>query len=202
LIVTKAIPDEGACGRACRVKENKIIGEDFTVKEGGIDRPGHIAGDGKKSMSRRYPGSPMVGVGAIIFRENSVLLVQRGREPSLGQWTLPGGLVELGESLEEAVRREVMEEVGLNVEVKNLVVALDRVIFDSEGKIEYHYILLDFLCEAEHQQPYASSDVTACLFVPLNQFSGYDLTKGTAEVIRRAVLQREQIAIPIYDPKL
>jgi mutator protein MutT len=173
------------------------------VKERGIeDGSRYIDGDQKKAMSRRYPGSPMVGVGAIIFRDNSVLLVQRGREPSLGQWTLPGGLVELGESLEEAVRREVMEEVGLEVDVKDLVVALDRVILDSEGKIEYHYILLDFLCEAGSQQPHASSDATACLFVPLDQFSGYALTKGTADVIRRAIIQKQQNAIPIYDPQL
>lgn len=173
------------------------------MKERGVgDDSKYIDTNEKRAMSRRYPGSPMVGVGAIIFRDDTVLLVQRGSEPSLGQWTLPGGLVELGESLEEAVKREVLEEVGLEVDVKDLVVALDRVIFDSEGKIEYHYILLDFLCEAGHQQPHASSDVSACLFVALDKFSSYALTKGTADVIRRAVIQKQQNAIPIYDPQL
>jgi mutator protein MutT len=172
----------------------KQRGEELVIKSVDID--------GKQTMSRRYPGSPMVGVGAIIFRENCVLLVQRGKEPSFGKWTIPGGVVELGESLEEAVKREVMEEVGLEVDVKDLLVALDRVILDPEGRIEYHYILLDFLCEAGSQEPRPDSDVSDCLFVPLDQLSNYDLTKGTAEIIRRAVMQSQLDLFPIYSPRL
>lgn len=99
-------------------------------------------------MNRRYPDAPLVGVGAIIFRADQVLLIQRGREPSLGRWSVPGGLVEVGESLLDAVKREVMEEVNLEVDVKDVVAVLDRVIKDEGGRVEYHYILVDFLCES------------------------------------------------------
>jgi len=154
-------------------------------------------------MDRRYPTRPMVGVGAIIFRDDRVLLVQRGSEPAKGKWSLPGGLVELGESLHDAVRREVLEEVGLRVEVLDLAVALDRVIFDAEGKIQYHYVLLDFICEAQrHETPIPASDASNCRFVPLQDLSQMHLTRGTAEVIRQAFARRREQPPPVYDPRL
>jgi len=151
-------------------------------------------------MNRRYPDRPLVGVGAIIFRGDSVLLAQRGREPSYGKWSIPGGLVELGESLQDAVRREVREEVGLDVRVEDLVAALDRVIFDDTGKIEYHYVLLDFVCECEDGAPLPSSDVLDCAYVPLDALGGYPLTEDTEKVIRRAYLRSQECRYGIYDP--
>lgn len=153
-------------------------------------------------MKRRYPEQPMVGVGAIILRDDLVLLVQRGTEPSYGKWSLPGGLVELGESLHEAVLREVKEEVGLEVQVRDLVVALDRVILDQAGKIEYHYILLDFLCEGNDGEPTPASDVLDCAFVPLRSLSQYDLTRGTERAILRVYAQTQGIDAPTYDAAL
>ncbi|NLI81197.1 MAG: NUDIX hydrolase [Deltaproteobacteria bacterium] len=151
-------------------------------------------------MDRRYPQRPLVGVGAIIFREDSVLLVQRGREPSYGKWSIPGGAVELGESLHHAVSREVLEEVGLEVAVRDLVVALDRVIRDQRGEIEYHYVLLDFLCEWKGGEPAPASDVLNCAFVSLKDLSRYHLTDGTEKVIRRAFYQNRESLHPVYDP--
>lgn len=153
-------------------------------------------------MNRRYPERPMVGVGAAIFRAGRVLLVQRGREPAYGKWSLPGGLVEVGESLQDAVRREVLEEVGLEVVVKDMVVALDRVLFDDAGRIEYHYILLDFLCESESGEPAPATDVTDCAFVALEALNRYPLTSGTEQVIRRALSRMQGIQLPFYDPQL
>lgn len=150
-------------------------------------------------MNRHYPDMPLTGVGAIIFRDDSVLLVKRGTHPSLGKWSIPGGLVELGESLDAAVRREILEEVGLDVHVVDLVAALDRVMRDREGRIEYHYILLDFLCTAETGNPAAATDAAECRFVPLEQLSSYDMTTGTEKVIRRALAQAGQKGLPIYD---
>lgn len=145
----------------------------------------------------------MVGVGAIVFREDRVLLARRGREPAFGKWSLPGGLVEIGESLRDAVRREVLEETGLQVRVKDLVAALDRVIPDHEGKIEYHYVLLDFLCEVEDGDPLPATDVTECAFIPLSQISARDLTEGTEQVIRRAYDRGQSIPLcPVYDADL
>lgn len=153
-------------------------------------------------MSRRYPKHPMVGVGAIIFRDDHVLLVQRGREPSYGKWSVPGGLVEVGESLREAVSREVMEEVGLAVKVHDLVVALDRVLPDQAGSIEYHYILLDFLCECQAGEPSPASDALDCRFVPISSLSHYEMTRGTEGAVLRAYSLAQGIRKPIYDESL
>lgn len=151
-------------------------------------------------MNRRYPEKPMVGVGAIIFRNDSVLLIQRGRQPSLGKWSIPGGLVEVGESLRDAVAREVLEESGLQVAVHDLVVALDRVIHDADGKIEYHYVLLDFLCEAGPGQPAPATDVLNCAFVPIDALKDFSLTDGTEQAILRAYSFNRGAHHPVYDP--
>lgn len=153
-------------------------------------------------MSRRYPQRPLVGVGAIIFRGDRVLLVQRGKEPSYGKWSVPGGLVEVGESLREAVLREVHEEVGLTVAVRDLVVALDRVIRDQTGRIEYHYILLDFLCEGQEGEPSPDSDALDCRFVPIDSLGQYEMTRGTEGAIRRAYALAQGTPQPTYDAAL
>jgi ADP-ribose pyrophosphatase YjhB (NUDIX family) len=144
----------------------------------------------------------MIGVGAVIFDGAQVLLVRRGREPARGKWSLPGGLVELGETLESAVCREVMEETGLDVRVEGLVAVLDRIIRDDERQIQYHYVLMDFLCHPLRGVPTAGSDVTACGFVPLNKLPAHPLTDGTEKVIRRALAARNLPLPPIYDPAL
>ncbi len=150
-------------------------------------------------MDRRYPDRPLVGVGAIIFNGNKVLLVKRGQRPALGKWSIPGGLVELGESLDSAVRREVREEVGLEVKVKDLVAALDRVIRDEQGRIEYHYVLLDFTCEVVRGKPKAATDADECLFVALEDLRQFNMTAGTEEVIRRAFGKEKPAGFPVYD---
>lgn len=153
-------------------------------------------------MNRAYPEVPLVGVGAIIFRGAEVLLVQRGREPSYGKWSVPGGLVEVGESLREAVEREVFEEVGLRVHVRDLAAALDRIIPDASGRPHYHYVLLDFLCEYRGGEPRPASDVLQCAFFAIETLGELPLTAGTQEVIRRAFSVSRGATHPIYDPAL
>jgi 8-oxo-dGTP diphosphatase len=102
-------------------------------------------------VRREYPEAPIAGVGAVIVatsavQEPKVLLIRRAQEPLKGEWSLPGGVVELGETLEEAVRREVLEETGLAVEVVGVVKAFDRITRDAAGRVLYHYVLVDFLC--------------------------------------------------------
>ena len=115
-------------------------------------------------MQREFPVAPLVGVGAVIVAEGKVLLVRRGNEPLKGRWTLPGGLVELGEALTEGVVREVREETGLAVEPVELIELLDRI--QREGtRIQYHYVLADYLCRVVGGALQAASDADAARWV-------------------------------------
>jgi ADP-ribose pyrophosphatase YjhB (NUDIX family) len=111
-------------------------------------------------MQREFPSAPLVGVGAVIVHEERVLLVQRGTEPMKGRWSIPGGLVELGETLADGVRREVLEETGLVVEPVALVELLDR-IHREDTRIRYHYVIADYLCRVTGGQAAAGSDAAA-----------------------------------------
>lgn len=153
----------------------------------------------ERTMTRQYPMRPMAGVGATIFRGDQVLIVQRGSEPAYGQWSLPGGLVEVGEPLHQAIRREVKEEVNLEVTVVDVVAVLDRVLKDGAGEIEYHYILIDFLCHGDVGQPVPGSDVLDCRFVALADLHRYTITSGTLTVIQKAMSMLQGKHITIYD---
>jgi 8-oxo-dGTP diphosphatase len=132
-----------------------------------------------------------VGVGAVIFRGEEVLLVRRGQEPAKGSWSLPGGVVEVGESLEAALKREVWEETGLDVKVLGITAVLERVYRDDVDKVPYHYVLIDFACEYLSGEVTPSSDVTAARFVSLNALPELPLPSFTAQVIQRAREQKE-----------
>ena len=140
-----------------------------------------------KRMSRRYPSRPVVGVGAIITEGPRVLLVRRGREPSKGLWSIPGGMLELGESLVDGIRREVREEVGLDVRVLETVEVLERIIYDDDGKIEYHYVLVDYVCEPLSGTLQVADDADAAEWVNRRDVSRYEITKGTAGRHRKGI---------------
>ncbi len=126
-------------------------------------------------VKRLYPTQPVVGIGAIILRGETILLEQRGNEPARGQWTIPGGVVELGESLESAVKRETKEETGLEAEDLRLIDVVDQVHYDADAKIEYHYVIIDYIVKAKGE-PLAASDAQALKWVPIEEVEGYDLT--------------------------
>src|SRR5437870_13678624 len=98
-------------------------------------------------MEREYPDHPLIGVGAVIVEHDRVLLIKRGKAPLLGHWSIPGGMLELGETLRQGAEREALEETGLVVRATELLGVFDRVVPDAEGNIVYHYVLIDFLCE-------------------------------------------------------
>ena len=152
-------------------------------------------------MSRQYPERPIVGVAAVVIEDERVVLVRRGRPPAYGEWSLPGGAVEPGEMLEEAVVREVQEEIGLKVEVVEVVAVLDRIFRDEEGEAQYHYVLIDFLCRKIGGKMQASSDVISCSLVPFSALAQYDLTKETKEVIGKAYQRVSGGSPPIYTVK-
>ena len=139
-------------------------------------------------MKREYPEQPIVGVGGIIFQDESVLLIKRGREPALGQWSIPGGAVELGETLQAAVVREILEETGVGVEPLALVKILDRIFRDKEGKVAYHYVLVDFLCRHTAGEIRPGSDALDARFVPVAELASLNVIPVTREVIHQAAL--------------
>ncbi len=139
---------------------------------------------------RRYPNRPLVGVGAIIFRRNRILMAQRGKDPLKGWWSLPGGALELGESLEDAVRREVLEETGLQVEPVKLFEVFERIMRDANGAPEYHYVLIDYVCRVTGGELFPGDDVAAVDWVRRQDLPSLQITEGTLAVIERAFEQR------------
>ena len=144
------------------------------------------------NLKRHYPDQPLVGVGAVVFRGDEVLLVRRGQEPAKDSWSLPGGLVELGETMEAAIQRELAEETGITLHLLGIAAVLERIFPDPEGRIAYHYVLVDFLCDYLEGELTPGSDITAARFVPLNAIPDFDLPQFTANVIRRAWEQKRQ----------
>jgi mutator protein MutT len=137
-------------------------------------------------VRRAYPRRPIIGVGSVVFDRERVVLVRRGTAPGYGRWSLPGGAVELGETAAEAAAREVQEEVGLQVEVGDLVAVIDWISLDREGRVHFHYLLLDFLCPRTAGTLRAGGDVLACSYVPRGRLSEYQLSRETSEIIERA----------------
>lgn len=140
-------------------------------------------------MRREYPDAPIAGVGAVILRDapggQSVLLIRRAQEPLKGQWSLPGGAVELGETLEDAICREVLEETGLIVEPIDTVHAFDRITRDKEGRVRYHYVLIDFLCRVTGGSLACATDALEARWAGAGELDG--LTPLTVEVIHKAM---------------
>ena len=137
-------------------------------------------------MGRHYPETPVVGVGGVVLAGGRVLLVKRGAEPSKGIWSIPGGGVEVGETLAQACAREVAEETTLNVKVGPVVEVVERILRDSRGRVEYHYVLIDFLCYAQPLDPVAGDDADAAVWVGLDNLGEFGLTQDTARVILKA----------------
>ncbi len=151
-------------------------------------------------MNRKYPDHPIVGVGGILFQGDQVLLIKRGKEPGLGQWSIPGGVVRTGETLREGVVREVFEETHLEVEVLALVKVLERIFRDPDGRIAYHYVLVDFLCRIVKGTLQPDSDAQEACFVPLKYLASYKVVPVTLEVIRRADWLRKNTETEILPP--
>jgi 8-oxo-dGTP diphosphatase len=138
-------------------------------------------------VTREYPDAPRVGVGAVVLHEGRVLLVRRGRAPALGLWSVPGGLVELGETTVDAARREVEEETGLDVRIAGLVGVLDRVTRDAEGRVRYHWVLIDYLAVPESIDTLtAGSDAAEVRWVTIDEVDRLPITEGLVDMIRRA----------------
>ena len=144
------------------------------------------------SDRRKYPDRPYVGVGAVIVQDGKVLLVKRKYEPLAGQWSLPGGAVEVGETLEACLIREMLEETGLEVSVGPVIEVFDRITHDEDGRVMYHFVLVDYLCWPTGGVLCASSDVADAVFADPRDLFQYDLTSKATAVVERALLLDRQ----------
>jgi ADP-ribose pyrophosphatase YjhB (NUDIX family) len=141
-------------------------------------------------MSRTYPDRPIVGVGCVVWREGRVLLVRRGKPPRAGQWSIPGGAQHLGETLREAVAREVREETGLELSDLRLLTTVDLVERDPDGRVRYHYTLVDFTAEAPLGDPVAGDDAAEVAWFALQDLPALGLWSETLRIIEEAALLR------------
>lgn len=142
------------------------------------------------AVRRRYPDAPLVGVAAAVFNAaGQVLLVQRGRPPRVGSWGLPGGLIDVGERLVDGAAREVREECGIEIEVMELVAVFEPIYHDDQGRIEYHYVVLDYWARYVSGEPVASDDAMAVAWVAMADLGDFQLLPETRSVIDSAQRQ-------------
>ena len=137
-------------------------------------------------MRREYPECPLIGVGAVIIRNNQVVLVKRGQAPLQGEWSIPGGLLEVGETLRQGAEREALEETGLATKATELLGVFERLVPDDDKRTRYHYILIDFLCQVVAGELKASGDAADARWFSPEELSSLSLPGDTAAVIRLA----------------
>jgi 8-oxo-dGTP diphosphatase len=135
-------------------------------------------------MRRRYPTRPFLGVGGVVIRGDSVLLIRRGHAPQKGEWAIPGGLVELGETVADALRREVMEETGISVKPVEMVAVFEPII-KRKGRVQYHYVVLDYACQPSSGRLAPNSDVSDARWVHRTELGKYRLRPPTLRAIRQ-----------------
>jgi len=136
--------------------------------------------------SREYPSRPIVGVGGVVIEDGRAVLIRRGSPPLEGEWSIPGGKLEVGETLLEGVRRELLEETGLEVRVLELIEVFERIFRDADGRPQYHFVILDYLCEAVSGTPRSGGDSTDVALVREEDLEKYSLTPAATRVVKKA----------------
>ncbi|MCW3989490.1 MAG: NUDIX domain-containing protein [Candidatus Bathyarchaeota archaeon] len=143
------------------------------------------------SERRLYPEKPLVGVGVLIREGDKYLLIRRAAEPDAGLWSIPGGMVELGERAAEAAKREALEETGLDVEIEEVLSVVDKIIVDDEERIKYHFVIVDYLAEVRRGNLKASSDASDARWVEASEFPSYELSPTLVQLLRERGLYPE-----------
>jgi 8-oxo-dGTP diphosphatase len=169
------------------------------TRQGNHDTPAPLSTDGRSS--REYPAQPVVGVGGVILQDGQVVLIKRRFDPLAGQWSLPGGRVELGETLHTALVREMLEETGLEVEVGPVIEVFDRIMLDADRHVQYHYVLIDYLCRPIGGTLRHGSDAAAAALVDRGDLHRYQLTAKTTAVIERGLAIAEAQGWPGANPE-
>ena len=132
---------------------------------------------------REYPTRPIVGIGIVVLKDDTVLLVRRGKPPNIGSWTLPGGAQEVGETTEEAARRELMEETGITAGPLHFAATVDNIRRDETGRVRFHYTIIDFAARWEAGEPVADTDVSEAIWAPLDRLEDFELWSEAYRVI-------------------
>jgi len=145
-------------------------------------------GESSNKNNRLYPKSPIVAVGVVVFKEDRMLLVKRGKEPNKGMWSIPGGGIELGETVYEAARREVREECSISIEIERVLDAADNIVRDEKSRIKYHYTIIDVLARYAGGAAKAQSDAEECGWFRPEELAAVDMTPTL-----RAMLERQRI---------
>lgn len=151
----------------------------------------------KSESKREYPDRPVVGVGGVVVSNGRALLIRRGSPPLVGQWSIPGGALEAGETLTEGVRRELLEETGIEVRVLDLIEVFERIEMDGRGQARYHYVVLDYLCTVLRGEARPASDAAGVAWASAEELQQYALTATATRVIEKAIQmarEREIIA--------
>jgi 8-oxo-dGTP diphosphatase len=151
----------------------------------------------ERDQSRRYPERPLVGVGGILLEAGRVLLIERGHDPQKGLWSVPGGALEVGETLADALRREMREETGLEIRPLEVVEVFERIVRDGDGRPEYHYVLVDYLCERIGGELRPADDATRAAWIELDRLSAIPLTPGAQRVIEKALAVRDRLVLSV-----
>jgi ADP-ribose pyrophosphatase YjhB (NUDIX family) len=165
--------------------EDGVIRRQRTVRERAVDERGPA--EPSPTARRTYPSRPIVGVGAVILCDGKIVLVKRRHEPLAGQWSLPGGTLELGETLEAGVAREMLEETGLVVDVGPVIEVFDRILLDDQRKVRYHFVLVDYLCRPLAGTLKSASDAIDVALVDPSELEPYHLAPKARDVIIRAL---------------
>jgi ADP-ribose pyrophosphatase YjhB (NUDIX family) len=172
-------------------KQQKIGGAQFAKSPKGYDG-WHFGG--LMTTRREYPDLPMVGVGGVVIQDGRALLIRRGSEPLKGQWSIPGGMLEVGETLVQGVERELLEETGLAVRVIELIEVFERIshlkvpgaVVGPGARPQYHFVIVDYLCEVVRGTPVAGSDVTDLAFAAEDELSRFNLTPTATRIFKKA----------------
>ncbi len=139
------------------------------------------------SIKREYPETPIPAVGAVVIHQGKILLVKRAKDPSRGYWSIPGGAIELGERVREALKREVKEECGIEIEVGPVLEVVDSIHRDADGKVRFHYVIIDFLAFPKELEVLPSSDAEEARWFSPEELDDILLPSGTRELLKRAI---------------
>jgi 8-oxo-dGTP diphosphatase len=138
-------------------------------------------------VKRDYPDRPLIGVGAVIVEDGRAVIVRRAHEPLKGEWSIPGGVLEIGETLRGGAAREALEETGLVVEAGQVIEVLDRIVRDSQGRIQFHYVLIDFLCRRISGELRPGGDASEARWISRDELDSFPIADSAAVVIRKAL---------------